>query len=82
MDDRAPRSERPVEDVQRLASLDRLSEMFRDTSLTRDKLLAELQDEANLLRCRAALAQAGGDQHTSRQLGLIAAEVAYLASTF
>lgn len=82
MDERAPGSEQPSAGVERLGSLDRLSEMLCDTTLTRDRLLAEMQDETHLLRCRAALAQARGDQTMSRQLDLLATEVARLASTF
>jgi hypothetical protein len=82
MDDRAPRSGPPAEGVERLASLDRLNEMFRDTTITRDRMLAELQDETHLLHCRAALALARGDEVRSHQLTLMATEVAFLASTF
>jgi hypothetical protein len=82
MDERAPRSGQRSVDVERLASLDRLNELLSDTTLTRDRLLAEMQDEINLLRCRAALAQTRSDHDLSRQLDLVANEVAYLASTF
>jgi hypothetical protein len=82
MDERAPRSRQQPARVQRLASLDRLNEMLLDPTLSRDRMLARMQDEAHLLRSEAALAMARGDATRSCQLNLIATEVLWLADTF
>ena len=81
MDEGVPRGDQVSVDVERLASLDRLTEMLGDPTVTGDHALAQLQEEVNLLRAHAALAEAQGDLTLSRQYHLIATEVAYLAGS-
>ncbi|HEY1973614.1 MAG TPA: hypothetical protein VGH89_37090, partial [Pseudonocardia sp.] len=78
MDDAIPRSQQPTADVERLASLDRLTELFDQPGLTRDRLLAAIQEESHVLRAEAARAKSLGDRTLARQLDLMAAEVARL----
>jgi hypothetical protein len=80
MDDAIPRPQPPTTDVQRLASLDRLTELFDQPGLTRDRILAAFQEESHVLSAEAARAKSLGDRTLARQLDLMAAEVARLGT--
>lgn len=81
MDNPQP-SARSATAMNRLAALDRLYEVLSEPGLTRDRMLAELQEQAHALASEAAAAEADGDRTLSRQLRLVAREVAWLAKSW
>ncbi|HZZ45761.1 MAG TPA: hypothetical protein VFE65_02625 [Pseudonocardia sp.] len=81
MDNPQP-SARSATAMDRLAALDRLYEVLSEPGLTRDRILAELQEQVHALASQAATAEAGGDRTLARQLQLVAHEVAWLAKSW
>jgi hypothetical protein len=66
----------------RLVALDRLYEVLSEPGLTRDRILAELQEQAHALTSQAATAEANGDPTLATQLQLVAREIAWLARSW
>ena len=75
-------SSRSAPAMGRLVALDRLYEVLSEPGLTRDRILAELQEQSHALTSQATEAEADGDPALARQLQLIAREVAWLARSW
>lgn len=68
--------------MDRLAALDRLYEVLGEPGLTRDRILAEFQEQAHALTSQAAAAEADGNPTLARQLHLVAREIEWLARSW
>lgn len=75
-------SSRSAPSVGRLAALDRLYDVLSEPGLTRDRILAEFQEQSHALTSQAAEAEADGEPALARQLRLVAREVAWLARSW